>query len=888
MEVTHPSESVMDNMEVPVKTSGDTRRHKLKKLTPTEKRVRLRTRPLVSRTAESLTKSLMKPHIDIEVEDFKEKLEAGGDPNGDPNIWGDWRPIFWAATSGNVQILSALLSDERIIVDVTDNKGYSALHHAVISACRKGDRDEKFYYCIDILMRNEKMKLNLLDKKGYTAIARAVEYPHLRCVERMLKHPCAHRLNLDHNPGDRESTVRDIIFKTFPQFQSLLPLPLREDINSEDKRTKVLAALQEGNYKIFRECIDTDNINPWYDESYHSSLLELACQMRNREEYVTLLLHNGADPNIPHRITGMPLLHMTARCGNLDTLEVLLKHDGIDANLKDIEDRTILHWLCRISGEQPGDRLRLETCFELLLDTVRGSRKVDINCKDSSETTALQIAVEREYQERVILLLRYGADVTVTKHGSPVLSSISTSTLENILDECVETNDEPVTSRDFRLTFRYEFLANILHHMTDSPHLRSLLRHPVISSFLSLKWKQIRVFFYLDLAFYVFFVLFLTIYILFSDFDNARDIENISPNKTANYVFEKIGENRESNHTKIIDYSIGDQVPQYFWVPLMMLLCLLALRETFQLFIYGTTYILSPENWLECLLIISTTVSCSGLVQNNEVKLHFSAIAILLGWLELVLLSGRLPLLSVQLEMLKTVSLTFLRFMAGYVLLLVAFALSFYILFKGSLENDGEDMFVTPYMSMLKTIVMFTGELEASNLKYDNLPYTSHAIFLLFVFLVAIVLLNLLNGLAVNDTEVIRKDAEVLSLVARVKLITKIETVMKAFPRCILFSEKLTDKIFVLYPNRPNSIEPIAIRSSLRLVHKKKAPNKKRKLHDIQGKWSELSEMLAEMQKRQNEIEKNFEAKFEETQKLLMRVMTHLQDGERKVSSIEV
>ncbi|XP_069704321.1 uncharacterized protein [Periplaneta americana] len=100
MEVTHPSESVMDNMEVPVKTSGDTRRHKLKKLTPTEKRVRLRTRPLVSRTAESLTKSLMKPHIDIEVEDFKEKLEAGGDPNGDPNIWGDWRPIFWAATSG--------------------------------------------------------------------------------------------------------------------------------------------------------------------------------------------------------------------------------------------------------------------------------------------------------------------------------------------------------------------------------------------------------------------------------------------------------------------------------------------------------------------------------------------------------------------------------------------------------------------------------------------------------------------------------------------------------------------------------------------------------------------------------------------------------------------
>ena len=36
--------------------------------------------------------------------------------------------------------------------------------------------------------------------------------------------------------------------------------------------------------------------------------------------------------------------------------------------------------------------------------------------------------------------------------------------------------------------------------------------------------------------------------------------------------------------------------------------------------------------------------------------------------------------------MLKTVSLTFLSFMAGCVLLLIAFALSFYILCKGSLQ----------------------------------------------------------------------------------------------------------------------------------------------------------------------------------------------------------
>ena len=60
---------------------------------------------------------------------------------------------------------------------------------------------------------------------------------------------------------------------------------------------------------------------------------------------------------------------------------------------------------------------------------------------------------------------------------------------------------------------------------------------------------------------------------------------------------------------------------------------------------------------------------------------------------------------------------------------------------------------------------MFTGEIEASDLPFDALPGTSHVICLLFVFFVATVLLNLLNGLAVGDTREVREDAETLSLV---------------------------------------------------------------------------------------------------------------------------
>jgi hypothetical protein len=159
-------------------------------------------------------------------------------------------------------------------------------------------------------------------------------------------------------------------------------------------------------------------------------------------------------------------------------------------------------------------------------------------------------------------------------------------------------------------------------------------------------------------------------------------------------------------------------------------------------------------------------------VDSIEANRHLFAIAILLWWFELVLILGRHPLFSVQTEMFKTVSWTFLKFTARYIVLILAFACSFYILFKKDVKEDDVVLFTNPFISVVKTIVMFTGEFEASDLPFDTLPGTSHVIFLLFVFFVAIILLNLLNGLAVGDTGDVRKIAETLSLVARARLIS--------------------------------------------------------------------------------------------------------------------
>nr|CAD7423050.1 unnamed protein product [Timema monikensis] len=197
-------------------------------------------------------------------------------------------------------------------------------------------------------------------------------------------------------------------------------------------------------------------------------------------------------------------------------------------------------------------------------------------------------------------------------------------------------------------------------------------------------------------------------------------------------------------------------------------------------------YVRSPENYLEIIMLVVVGIIIFKDEERDTIRQHISAIAILLSWAELVLLIGRHPLLSTNIEMLKRVSWNFLKFLAWYSILIVAFALSFYTLFRGCQSSDcgddDENFFLNPGMSVLKTVVMLTGEFDASSIPFLSFPITSQLMFVLFVFLIAIVLFNLLNGLAVSDTQAIKDDAEIVGYVSRVQLIYYFETILLGNP----------------------------------------------------------------------------------------------------------
>ena len=128
--------------------------------------------------------------------------------------------------------------------------------------------------------------------------------------------------------------------------------------------------------------------------------------------------------------------------------------------------------------------------------------------------------------------------------------------------------------------------------------------------------------------------------------------------------------------------------------------------------VYFTNY----ENILD----ISIIFFSGYILVLSEWQETFIVITIILSWTELILLTGCLPILSRNIEMLKTVSLNYFWFLLSYLFLLIAFAFSLYSLLHKNVTNSStnyhdrqnELSFMNSIMTVMKTFVMMMGEFE--------------------------------------------------------------------------------------------------------------------------------------------------------------------------------
>jgi len=201
-------------------------------------------------------------------------------------------------------------------------------------------------------------------------------------------------------------------------------------------------------------------------------------------------------------------------------------------------------------------------------------------------------------------------------------------------------------------------------------------------------------------------------------------------------------------------------------------------------------------------MIVSVSVLLANEGGDFRTLRLLAGLAILLSWAKLITLIGKHPKhnrLNIYVTMFFKVLTSFFYFLLWYGLFIMAYGLSFYIMLHNDLkpqktgseekvdEKKEEEyaFFNTTFLSVVKTLTMFVGELEFSDIPIDlesSLYPLNYLFFLSFVFLIVVVLMNLLNGLAVGDTREIQEQAEIYSHLSRVETISYLESVLLGDP----------------------------------------------------------------------------------------------------------
>jgi len=383
-----------------------------------------------------------------------------------------------------------------------------------------------------------------------------------------------------------------------------------------------------------------------------------------------------------------------------------------------------------------------------------------------------------------------------------------------------------------------------LWYMGQSKEHRYLLRHPVITSFLWCKWTRIRRYVNRNMRFFMFFVMILTwfifeefggqklkssetgtirafygIFVLFSVAmlcfimrDWITDIKDIARQEQ---IMVDSGHDRAPTATSYVKLILSNWIEGVFIVALalvlwlgssvlysalIILLVVLAGRELFQMAVSLRRYFLTVENWIELSMIVLVSVILFLPDEGNrDLKRHLAGISLFFSWAELITFIARHPRLTrynVYVTMFYKVFASFSYFLLWYVFFIVAFGMGFYIMLHkdeevppsivSAEEEDGlQQFFNDPFLTFVKTCTMFVGELEFSDIPIDlqsPLMPVAYIFFLSFVFLIVVVLMNLLNGLAVSDTGIIQEKAEIVAYLSRVETISYAESLLLGDP----------------------------------------------------------------------------------------------------------
>ncbi|XP_073844644.1 transient receptor potential cation channel family member painless [Musca autumnalis] len=705
--------------------------------------------------------------------------------------------INYATDSQDPQILKALLTYSEVNVD----KKYHEL--TPLNSLAKNVNSENVNNvkdCMKILL-DYGASPNIPNQSHFTPLHFVVRNRKLddlkkrEIAEMFLSYP---EIDLD---TYREGELRDKLQELYPDMK----LPEVRN-TTEITLDKLLFYIKCGDSEKFKEDFpqyqlnisDKDNLkNTLKDENVP---LFLEAIRKGDNEAFDMILNSGVNYNAV--LKGNSPMELATKYGNSHAVKKLLNLEDLQMRERDYPLITII---CKMQEQAAQEYCDYRKCFYILLE----SDRIDINEMDKSRSTPLHYAVKYRNTEAIRELLKRGAYIGVKSRFNELpIDGMSPELLEEHFDHCITSNNVRVGDEDFEIFVNFmnlmpemdgskpkarqyirEEMAPIAF-IAKSKEFRHLLQHPLVASFLFLKWHRLSTIFYVNFMLYFLFAVSIITHTVLKFKESDAN--------AATVVFGLIS-----------------------WAGIIYMI----IREAIQFVMSPVHYFRSATNYMEVVLIILAILTCSEASYDSETQRIIAVFTLLLIAVELCLLVGSLPVLSISTHMLmlEAVCKSFLKSFTLYSIFVITFSLCFYILF-GKSDDDDFNKFSNPLTAMTKTIVMLTGEFDAGDLQFDS-TY-SYLLFLLFVFLMTIVLFNLLNGLAVSDTQAIKDQAELNGAICRTQLLTRYEEVLTGRSERSSFIvnhepfRTICRRLMNIYPNyrhiaiRPNDSNRILIPSA--------------------------------------------------------------------------
>jgi hypothetical protein len=456
------------------------------------------------------------------------------------------------------------------------------------------------------------------------------------------------------------------------------------------------------------------------------------------------------------------VIEIVLRFNRCRMLKYILNHQSVPH----IDPALMLCTLMQMKDKETDLKLNNQRCFHILLD--HPNYYVNEQIPEHKNKTALRIACSMS-EYAIVELLKSGASLGTHNDGLMAIQFIDDRALKKFFDSCITVCiPEELTGIHYSMVIDYSFLKadkemSLIEYMTEAKDVQPLIEHPVIASFLFLKWLRLSNIFFLNLLLFSVTAVSFSIYLIFV------------------YV------NQDHLDSK-----------NYGWIQIWQILAYIAFiifsaKEIIQLIGSPRFYFKSAENYFEICVLLLMAVTLFTNFKDQQVHRSIAAVLIMGFAIEWTMIFSALPIFSVSnyIVMLKKVAINFLRTMAFYSIILLAFALSFYILIDESEGNTGnfttsrcnetveskKSKNLSIFQTLFHVILMLTG--DYGDITDEVTDIMIGRIFLVvFVLSMSIVMMNLLVGLTVSDTATIGKEAEWYKWWERAKLLRKYESML--------------------------------------------------------------------------------------------------------------